>query len=123
MSTTLLVRLKCCAPTSHAYFNNNLVDSEDKRKPPAKAVTSKRLGKARKKTPKKRAKEASIKHNDAIPRKSKMYDADPRNSLIETPDAKARKARAQAFLKYNTDLDEPISTSVKILQDIGDKPM
>ena len=111
------------SPNGHVYFNNNLVDSEDKRKPTARAVTSKRLGKARKRAPKKRVKAASMKHDDAILRKAKMCDADPHKLLIKTLDAKARKAISQAFLQYDTDSDESISTSIQIVQDMGDKPM
>ena len=52
-----------------------------------------------------------------------MCDADPHKLIINTPDAKARKARAQALLQYDTDSDESLITSIQIVQDMGDKPM
>ena len=81
---------------SHAYFNNDLVDSEDDRKKPAKRAR-KRLCKGKRKAPKKRRKKFAMKSNDAIPRKTKMSPKDPRSTLLtEVSSAltKARKARA-----------------------------
>ena len=67
-----------------------------------------------------------MKSNDTILRKTKMSPKDPHSTLLHKVSSaltKARKARKQAFLTYESESDESVVPNVQVTQDIGDTPM
>ena len=64
-----------------------------------------------------------MKSDDSIPRKSKASAKDSLLTEVSTSLTKARKAREEAFLRYDSDSDESVIEVQKVTVDKGDSPM